>query len=282
MRVRPCQQQHPAATPTGKLLCREYRVKMSKLPYGRLTILLIPAALLAAYLVAALLARRFDLELPLWLKICWSVYILTILHVTTMGLLGTLWFKLPIERIAFGSGKRWLQISIAAIPVSFGILFFTGSVKFSDIESSLEPKLHGWQRSLVELSGCAVLLGLAAVIMRRRATFDVFTFWQQFIEGALSPFGQAQLLLKDLGRYLAGLDELSILAAMSFGMAAMNLLPLPPLNGGNAIMHLVSSTLSPLTLRDQEWLFRMGFLTFLFGCCAWLLALLFSWRMAAG
>jgi hypothetical protein len=65
--------------------------KMSKPSYSRWIILLIPAALLAAYLGTGSLALRVDLELPLWLKVWCSAYIASMLHVTTMGLSGTFW-----------------------------------------------------------------------------------------------------------------------------------------------------------------------------------------------
>jgi hypothetical protein len=227
--------------------------------------------LLVAYWGAGLSARLVGFELPLWLKIWWSVYIAVTLHVTTMGLLGTLWLKLPIERMSFGFGGRGLKANVATIPISFEILFFSGSVKFA----GNEPQLYGWQRCVIELSGCAVLLALAAVIMKRGASFDVLALWRQLIEGALSPFGHAQVLLMDLERYLGGLDELSTLAAVTFGIAAINLLPLPLLNGGNALMYFVSSTLYPLTRRSQQWLFRVGFITFVSGFCSWLVASLF-------
>jgi hypothetical protein len=119
-----------------------------------------------------------------------------------------------------------------------------------------------------------VLLALAAVIMGPRANFDVLAIWKEFVEGALSPFGYAQALLTDLGHYLAGLDEPSILAAMSFGMAAWNLLPLPLLNGGNALMYFVSSTIYPLTDRAQKRLFWVGLLIHLIGGGSWILAFL--------
>ena len=246
-------------------------MNISKPSYGQLIILFIPAALLAAYLDAESLAQFVDLKPPLWLKICWSVCIALTLHVITMGLLGTLWLKVPIKEMAFGFGKRWLRTSIASIPISLGILPLGGFVKFS----SNEAKLQGWQRCVLELSGCAVLLALAAVIMGPRTTFDVPTIWKQFVQGALSPFGYAQVLLIDLGRYLGDLDDLSIFAAMSLGIAALNLFPLPPLNGGNALMYLVSSTIYPVTERAQERLFRVVIFPFLFGYGSWLLAFLF-------
>lgn len=92
---------------------------------------------------------------------------------------------------------------------------------------------------------CGVFPVLAAVILGRQASFGVLEFWQQFIEGALSPFNHAQVLLIHLGCYLGGLNDVSIFATVSFGVAALNLLPLPLLNGGNAIMYFVSSTLCP-------------------------------------
>ena len=51
-----------------------------------------------------------------------------------MGLFGTFWLKLPIDRMSFGTGKRWLQINIAAVPISFGILFFNGGATFAKDE----------------------------------------------------------------------------------------------------------------------------------------------------
>jgi hypothetical protein len=256
---------------------------MSKPPYRQLIILLIPAAFLAAYSGTKLLGLRVDLELPLWLKVWCSVYIGSILHVATMGLVGTYFLDVPIERMSFGVGERWLEIKVATIPISFGFPF-GGSVKFVGDEPNVNPKFLGWRRCVVELSGCAVLLVLAAIILGRQATFDVLALWRQFIEGALSPFGHAQILLVDLGRYLGGLNDISIFAAMSFGQAALNLLPLPPVNGGNALMYLVSSMLYPLTWRTQELLFQIGFTIFLFACGSWLLALLFlaykSWATA--
>jgi len=187
-----------------------------------------------------------------------------------MALLGALWLGLPIEQMAFGVGKRWLRTNIASIPISFGVLFIGGYVKFSDDVQSI-----GWRRCALELSGCAALLALAAAIMGRHAPFDVLGFWQQLLVGALSPFTRAQTVLVDLGGYLSELDQVSILAAVSFGATAFNLLPLPILNGGNAVMYLVSSTLYPLTERSMEWLFRVGLLIFCLVVGSWLLALLF-------
>jgi hypothetical protein len=179
-----------------------YRVETSKPSYAQLAILFIPAALLAAYLDVGSLGPSVDLKLPLWLKVVWSYYIATMLHITTMGLLGTLWLKVPIERMAFGFGKRLLLTNIAGIPISLGIVPLGGYVRFS----GNDPKCQGWRRSVIELSGCTVLLALATVIMGQRANFDVLAIWKEFVEGALSPFGYAQTLLMDLGRYLAGLD----------------------------------------------------------------------------
>src|SRR5262245_28926810 len=85
-------------------LCWECRVEVSKPSYAQLIILLIPAAFLVAYLGACSLARLVDLELPLWLKICWSYYVVVALNGTTMALVGTLWLKVPIERMKLGSG----------------------------------------------------------------------------------------------------------------------------------------------------------------------------------
>jgi|SRR5262245_824667 len=273
-------QHRQARTVSEEYSVHEYRVTMPKPSYAQLSILLIPAAFLVAYLGVCALLRLVDLELPLWLKIVWSVYIVIMLHVSTMGLAGALSLGVPIERISFGMVTRWLQTNIGGIPVSFGIPL-GGWVKFACDEL---PRT-GLRRVATELSGCAVLVVLAAAIWGQHASYDVLALWQQYFAGALSPFGHAQVLLADLGRYLAGLDDLSILAAVSFGMAALNLLPVPMLNGGRAIMHFVSSTIYPLSDRSQEWLFRVGLCIIFPAFVSWCLALLFlaynSWARTA-
>jgi hypothetical protein len=252
---------------------------MSKPSYSQLVILLIPAAFLAAYLSAGPLLLRVGLELPLWLKVWWSAYIASMLHVPTMGLAGT-FLGVPIVQMSFGFGWRWFEIRIAAIPISFrfpvpgGWVKFAGRERHDGLVDVPNPKLLGWQGCVMELSGCAVLLALAALILGR-ASFDVLAVWRQYIEGALSPFSHAQVLLTDLGRYLGGLDDVSIFAVVCFGTAALCLFPLPGLNGGNAFMYFVSSTLYPLTPRTRERLSMAGSFTLLFASGSWLLALLF-------
>src|SRR5262245_53482981 len=191
-------------------------------PYAKLTILLIPVAFFATYLAIEALPRSVEFRLPLWLSVYWSIYTAAMLHVAVMGLLGALWLGLRIEQMSFGVGKRWFRTNIARIPISFGLLFTNSYVKFSDEVQSI-----GWRRCVLELSGCAVLFALAAAIMGRRAPIDVLGFWQQLFAGALSPFAHAQAVLLDLGGYLSELDQVSILAVVSFGIAAFNLLPLP-------------------------------------------------------
>jgi len=238
--------------------------------YAKLIIVLIPVAFLAAYLSLQLSLQFVGRELPLWLRIYCLVYIATMAAIVVMGLVSSLWLKLPIKDMAFGFGKRWFRTNIAGIPISFGIFLFGGYVKHGD-----EMHHIGWRRCVVELSGCTLLLVFAAIIMGRPEASDVFVLWRHLVEGALSPFGQAQFLLMDLGRHLAGLDELSTLAVVSFGVAAINLLPLPLFSGGNAIMYFVDAALYPLTSRAQEQAFRAGFLVMLFGYGSWLIALLY-------
>src|SRR5215468_7285672 len=122
---------------------------MSKPSCPQLIILLIPAALLVTYLGMGSLAPRIDLELPLWLKVWCSAYIASMLHVTTMGLVGT-FLGVPIERMSFGIGKRWLEINIATIPISFGWPF-GGWVRFVGDGPNVNPKLLGWRRCGLEL-----------------------------------------------------------------------------------------------------------------------------------
>ena len=88
----------------------------------------------------------------------------------------------------------------------------------------------------------------------------------------------------DLGPYLAPLDDLSLFAVVCFALAAMNLIPLPLINGGNAIMYFVSSVLWPLTPRAQEMAFRVSLFVILPGVGSWLSALIYlaytSWSKA--
>ena len=238
--------------------------------YTTLAILLCPVAFLTAYLALQLSLQVVGRELPLWSRICCLLYIIGMVHVAVMALVGNLWLKLPIRYIKFGVGKRWHQTNIANIPISFGILFFGGGVTFGDAIRRI-----GWRRCVAELSGCGLLLVFATIVMGLPAASGVFAVWRDVVQGAVSPFGQAQFLLMDIGRQLTGRDELSTWALVSFGVAAINLLPYPLSNGGNAIMYFVDAALYRLTDRAQEMAFRAGIVVMLFGLGSWLIALLY-------
>jgi hypothetical protein len=187
------------------------------------------------------------------------------LHVGTIALVGAGVFKWRTHTIAFGTGPTWLRTSIADIDVTFGAVFFAGGVGIDN------PSLiRGWRGALGELSGCLVVLVAATVLLRDSATVAaVPRLWMAILAGALSPLSEAQTLIASAAAQLAAADGPALLGLVFLGNAAFNLLPVPVLNGGNAIMALLIDRNGPLA----GMLFKCGLLILVLLVASWVVAL---------
>ncbi|WP_457444096.1 site-2 protease family protein [Roseateles sp. P5_E4] len=168
-----------------------------------------------------------------------AIAAVTALHLLTMAAMGHA-VGAQLLRISYGFGPALFTtglFEIRALPIG-------GSVRFLH---SVEDRLseEEWPRALdrlsvpaqllVVLSGCALLLGLA-VALQGRAGIDAFlALPAQWLTGVISPLGDAQALLQRIAAFAESAPFAVILALLAAKVAALNLLPLPYLNGGAAL-----------------------------------------------
>ncbi|MEO0520105.1 MAG: site-2 protease family protein [Cyanobacteria bacterium P01_A01_bin.116] len=166
-----------------------------------------------------------------------------VVHVLSMAIALFL-CGVTIKRISFGLGPVLFKVGI----VTVSPLLTGGSVTALDsrVESIYETDLPQafnhqpmWVQVWVPLSGVFGLGAIAYLLLGTAAVPTFLSGFEQIIRGALSPFEVAQGQLRSVQQFVAGSDFLVVLGATASKLAAFNLLPLPGLNGGQALINLV-------------------------------------------
>jgi membrane-associated protease RseP (regulator of RpoE activity) len=184
-----------------------------------------------------------------------------VLHVSTMALVGWI-LGATVEEVSFGFGPPCFQYPVGRVQFRFGLIPLGGYVRFKGDQepaksteeilfaADMEPPgfndLHPLRRAAIAASGCLALVVLAALCLRP---------WQSVRSVArgfaqLVPFAPWTPSWVPEGRELASRfcslfrtgpyrTALGVLAAK---VAAANLLPFPPLNGGVIILTLLQWT----------------------------------------
>lgn len=170
-------------------------------------------------------------------------YLAIFVHVSALALGATL-AGVAIREIRVGFGPvllRFARYRIALGP-------FGGFVKMKDSreeQSVAEPMQDafdhqpGWKQALIPLSGPTALLLLALLLLGEDGWHAFIKGFSQVLVGALAPLSEAQQLLGSFNDYLRARSFLDVLGLLAAKMAAINLLPLPMLNGGAAILALL-------------------------------------------
>jgi len=179
------------------------------------------------------------------LNLLLAIAVVTAIHVGTMTLVGRL-LGLRIMSVSYGAGPTLLRrrsLQLRAVPIASSVRFLH-SVEDEAAEqdwpqaidrSSLAAQL------LIILSGCAMLLALAIGLAGAAASDAFLALPSQLLAGALSPLDRAQSLLGEVASTLQSSSLPTLLALVSAKCAALNLLPLPMLNGGAALAALAQS-----------------------------------------
>jgi membrane-associated protease RseP (regulator of RpoE activity) len=139
-----------------------------------------------------------------------------------------------------------------------------------EMQTALDGK-STLEQLLVVLSGCVALLVIGCAVAGEAAVRAFLSFPGQFFAGALSPLREAQPLLAASSAFISEAPALRLFGVVAAKLAALNLLPLPMLNGGDAIAVLGRR------LGAHRWwppgvtvLFYLAYM----GCClSWLVAL---------
>lgn len=199
----------------------------------------------------------------------------TALHLGAIAL-AAMQFGIPVREIHYGWGPTLLRIG----PLRIKPLVFAGSVVLKDggaegLEGDAKRDAFDSQPRMTRLLiGCAgpfALLTLSLLVSPFDGLGQVGSGFVQYVEGALSPFGQAQRLLRLAAEAAGGLDFVPLLGLVAAKAAAFNLLPLPGSNGGFLLQALFERT--ELARRWPPQATRAALLVFLGSTLSWLLAL---------
>ena len=182
-----------------------------------------------------------------------------------------------VREVSYGCGPRLLSIG----RVRIRLLPLGGAVLMKDTRNEDVPPFESGDafdtlslpvRLAIALSGCAGLLGLALLVGASENIDAFIAGFQQFFAGAFSPMNEAPQLLSTGLAFAQTQPFVSVCALVAAKMAALNLLPFPALNGGQAVGMLlrglgfrprwaerfVSPLLVVLLLLAASWLLAMG------------------------
>ena len=129
-----------------------------------------------------------------------------------------------------------------------GLLPISGFVKLKDSRSELldtdcchdafdhQPR---WKQAAVLLGGILFVLAISLALLGHEGWIAFVRGFRQIFIGALSPMSEAQHMLASFRGYLRSATFGDALGLFFAKVAAFNLLPIPILNGGDAILALL-------------------------------------------
>jgi membrane-associated protease RseP (regulator of RpoE activity) len=172
----------------------------------------------------------------------------------TLAMLPTgLCFGATVEECALFVGPRLCRFRIAGVLFKIRWLPIGGYVKFYDPTNESDTtapdpgatpprsfsSLHPVVRAAIILSGCTTLLLVAALCLGPAEAWPVFLRgFVQFPTAAVAPFSTGKELVARLADVAALLPFGTALGLFCAKVAALNLFPLPALNGGAFLLTL--------------------------------------------
>lgn len=172
-----------------------------------------------------------------------ALALLMVLHVSAVEMVAQ-WFRLRVMAVDLGVGPRLLSIG----RVRLRLLPVAGSVRLkdttaedadpSDVEGALD-RAPRWVRTLLPLVGPLAVAGVSFALLGTEAVGAIGRGFVQWLWGALSPLGSAQDLIDDYVAFASTRDFASVAGLVAAKVAALNLLPLPGLAGGQALAALL-------------------------------------------
>jgi membrane-associated protease RseP (regulator of RpoE activity) len=174
------------------------------------------------------------------IELIFSIIIFLIIHISTMALFLRL-SGVSIVEISYGVGPTILRkgkVSAHLVPISG----YVKALDSRDDELSEEERRHAlnhqsaFVQAFLPLSGCIVVLLFSFAIIGVDGLSLFVSAFKEVVVGALHPlsFGQ-EYINRTLG-YFQEKSLVSIIAAVHIKLAALNLLPLTTLNGGQALV----------------------------------------------
>jgi hypothetical protein len=202
--------------------------------------------------------------------------LLLFLHVSALALAGIA-FGIELREVSFGVGKALFTRG----KVTVRLLPFSGYAKFADTTETPEADPAtafnhnpAMVRVAVLVMGCGSLILLAAMIPGVAGVSEVIAGFRQVVVGAFGPTSTAQGYLQALLDRSTSQGFMVVLGVLAAKFAAFNLLPLPLLNGGQALLALVPT--DPNVVPDWHLkLMQFSIMAILALLASWLYAICF-------
>jgi len=210
-------------------------------------------------------------------KLIFSMAVATLLHLLAMAVTAKL-FRVKIVELSYGIGPKIFCLS----KVSVRLIPFAGSLQMIDsraneIEESELKYAYDHKskltRFLIALSGCAFLLAVGYFSFGKDTTQIFIGSFNKILTGVFSPFGSAQTFIESARGFVLSNSVSTILSATAIYFSAINLLPIPVLNGGQALLEIVD-----ISEKLKGALTVVGVLTFFLMLLSWVSALtIYAW-----
>ncbi|MFM9925304.1 site-2 protease family protein [Variovorax sp. H27-G14] len=209
-----------------------------------------------------------------------AIALLAALHVSVMALLGRA-LGIAIREVSFGMGPTLLAVGafrLRALPLGGSVVFKdtlaqtpSGDAADTGAADAFDHQPRA-VRVLLPLCGIAALAAVAFALHPGSAGASLANGFVQIVSGGLAPLSIAQQLINGATR-VASLGFLPLLGMLAAKCAALNLLPLASMGGGQALLAL----LDPAPRETPPWK------AWLLQASVWLLlALALSWAVAIG
>jgi membrane-associated protease RseP (regulator of RpoE activity) len=153
-----------------------------------------------------------------------------------LTVLASILCRMPIEEISLFMGPDVFKFRLRGVLVKIAVIPIGGYVKHRDNEDMVRGRYNLAARLFVTLAGPTATLGLAALLLgQERALESTLNGFRQLLEGAWSPLEVGQHYVARL----LGSPFLTATGTLSAKMTAFNLLPIPLLSGGTALLSIL-------------------------------------------
>ncbi|EYF05009.1 site-2 protease family protein [Chondromyces apiculatus] len=207
--------------------------------------------------------------------------LLVVVHISVMAIAGHL-LGVVVREVSYGVGPVVLArgpVRVRALPLGGSVLFKTvrdEAGKASDTAAPPDPAGALDHRPLavqllVMLAGSLALIALAVALRPAEGLGSVARGFAQAAAGALGPLSTAQRLLDAAFALAMTQGFVAVVGVLAAKIAALNLLPLPMLNGGQALLALLRGGRSALP-RWQDVLHKVLILPSLAFGLSWMVA----------
>lgn len=191
-----------------------------------------------------------------------AAYLLGTMAVATL-------LRIRVWGLHFGIGPvlaqrswRHLVLALRPLPIAGHVRFDPPEEESADAHQRIAPPGRSFalatrlERTLLYLAGPAALVAVASVVLGPDIAIISFRRgFGQILAGALDPLTTGPAHLRALGNLVFNSSFTTCLAVVAAKMAALNLLPIPPLNGFQALHALLFRSHEGVWLL---WVWNMG------------------------